>query len=87
MYVLCTSPIQCLLVKPTHKHGVSFSCLPDTLVPILPIEMEEEVAGISDLPFYRHQVPVTLSFVIMNYKCRGSTFLSLGIAFSSAARS
>ena len=67
----------CLLIQPTQEHSLSFSGLPDTLVSILPIEIEGELADISDLPFYRHQVPVTLGFAISNYKCQGSTFQSL----------
>jgi hypothetical protein len=74
---LCTSPLLCLLVRPTHQHNLSFSNLPETLVPILQIEMTGEIAEMGDLPFRRHQVPVTLGFAITDYKCQGSTFINL----------
>jgi hypothetical protein len=47
LYVLCTSPLLCLLVRPTHKHNLSFSNLPETLVPIVPIEMTGEISEMS----------------------------------------
>lgn len=77
LYVLCTAPLICLLVRPTHGHGISLSGVPDTLVPILPSEMEGEIADMGRLPFYRHQVPVTLGFAVTDYKCQGSTFENL----------
>lgn len=77
LYVLCTSPLLCLLVRPTHEHNLSFSNLPETLVPILPTEMAGEISEMSDLPFRRHQVPLTLGFAITDYKCQGSTFVNL----------
>jgi hypothetical protein len=77
LYVLCTSPLLCLLVSPTHKHDLLFSNLPETLVPILPIEMTGEISEMSNLPFRRHQVPLTLGFAITDYKCQGSTFVNL----------
>lgn len=66
-----------MLVLPTHEHTLSFSGLPDKLVPVLPVEMRGQLAAVSDLPFYRHQVPLTLGFALTDYKCQGSTFLSL----------
>jgi hypothetical protein len=39
--------------------------------------MAGEIAEMSDLPFRRHQVPVTLGFAMTDYKCQGSTFTSL----------
>jgi hypothetical protein len=77
LYILCTSPLLCLLVRPTHDHNLSFSNLPVGLVPILPIEMTGEISEISNLPFHRHQVPLTLGFAITDYKCQGSTFVNL----------
>ena len=62
---------------PYPQHNLSFSNLPETLVPILPIEMTGEIPEMSDLPFRRHQVPVTLGFAITDYKCQGSTFTNL----------
>ncbi|KAH6668288.1 hypothetical protein B0J14DRAFT_547600 [Halenospora varia] len=58
-------------------HNLSFSDLPETLVPILPIDMTGEISEMSDLPFRRHQVPLTLGFAITDYKCQGSTFDNL----------
>ena len=55
-------------------------------MPILPTKMEGEVADISDIPFYRHQVPVTLGFAITDYKCQGSTFQSLILDLRFAAQ-
>jgi hypothetical protein len=54
LYVLYTSPLLCLLVRPTHEHNLSFSNLPETLVPIIPIKITGEIAEISNLPFRRH---------------------------------
>ncbi len=39
--------------------------------------MAGEISELSDLPFRRRQVPVTLGFAITDYKCQGSTFLNL----------
>lgn len=69
LYTLCTSPLSCLLVRPTHNHNLSFSSLPETLVPILPIEMTGTIPEMSNLPFRRYQIPVTLGFAITDYKC------------------
>jgi hypothetical protein len=77
LYVLCTTPLICLLVRPPHDHKISLSGVPDSLVPILPLEMEGELADMGGLPFHRRQVPVTLGFAVTDYKCQGSTFQSL----------
>jgi hypothetical protein len=76
-YILCTALLLCVLVRPTHDHTLSFSGLPDTLVPIFPVQMRGEIPSMSGLPFNRHQVPLTLGFAITDYKCQGSTFTSL----------
>jgi hypothetical protein len=39
--------------------------------------MTGEIAEMSNLPFRRYQVPVTLGFAITDYKCQGCTFNSL----------
>ena len=52
IYILYTSPLLCLLVYPIYEHGLSFSRLPDKLIPILPTKMEGEVANILDILFY-----------------------------------
>ena len=39
--------------------------------------MKGEISKMSNLPFRRHQVPVTLGFAITDYKCQGSTFSDL----------
>jgi hypothetical protein len=39
--------------------------------------MTGEIAEMLNLPFRRHQVPVTLGFAITDYKCQGSTFINL----------
>jgi len=77
LYVLCTSPLLCLLVRPTHQQNLSFSNLPKTLVPILPTEMTGEIAEMPGLLFRRHQVLLTLGFAITDYKCQGSIFINL----------
>ncbi|KAH6719516.1 hypothetical protein BKA61DRAFT_653041 [Leptodontidium sp. MPI-SDFR-AT-0119] len=77
LYVLCTSPLLCLLVRPTHKHDLSFPSIPSTLVPILLIEMTGEISELSNLAFRRYQVPMTLGFAFTDYKCQGCTFNSL----------
>jgi len=76
-YILCTAPLLCVLVRPTHDHTLSFSGLPDALVPIFPVQMRGEIPSMSELPFNQHQVPLTLGFAITDYKCQGSTFTSL----------
>jgi hypothetical protein len=53
-YVLCTAPLLCVLVRPTHHHTLSFSGLPDALVPIFPVQMRGEIPGMSGLPFNRY---------------------------------
>jgi hypothetical protein len=77
-YILCTAPpLLCVLVRPTHDHTLSFSGLPDALVPIFPMQIRGEIPSMSGLPFNRHQVSLTLGFAITDYKCQGSTFGSL----------
>jgi hypothetical protein len=39
--------------------------------------MTGEISEMSNLPFRRHQVPLTLGFAITDYKCQGSTFVNL----------
>lgn len=76
-YVLCTAPLLCVLVRPAHDHTLSFSGLLDAFVPIFPVQMRGEIPSMSGIPFYRHQVPLTLGFAVIDYKCQGSTFSSL----------
>jgi hypothetical protein len=53
--------------------------MPDTLDPILPVEMAEEISEMSNLPCRWHQFPLTLEFAITNYKYQGSTLTNLNI--------
>lgn len=76
-FVLCTVPPQCVLVRPTHDHNLSFSDVPDGLVPVFPLQMRGQIPNIPGLSFYRHQVPLTLGFAFTDYKSQGSTFVSL----------
>jgi hypothetical protein len=76
-FVLCTVPLQCVLVRPTHDHNLSFSNVPDGLVPVFPVQMRGQIPSIPGLSFYRHQVPLTLGFAFTDYKSQGSTFVSL----------
>jgi hypothetical protein len=76
-YILCTVPLLCVLVRPAHDHTLSFTGLPDKLIPVFPIQMRGEIPSMPGLPFNRHQVPLTLAFAITDYKCQGGTFLSL----------
>lgn len=39
--------------------------------------MAGEISEMANLPFHRHQVPLTLGFAITDYKCQGSTFTNL----------
>jgi hypothetical protein len=76
-YILCTAPLLCVLVRPSHDHTLSFTGLPDKLVPIFPLQMRGEIPSMSKLPFNRYQVPLTLGFAMTDYKCQGGTFSSL----------
>jgi hypothetical protein len=76
-FVLCTVPLRCVLVRPTHDHNLSFSDIPDGLVPIFPVQMKGQIPSMPGLSFYRHQVPLTLGFAFTDYKSQGSTFVSL----------
>jgi hypothetical protein len=76
-FVLCTVPLQCVLVRPAHDHNLSFSNVPDGLVPVFPVQMRGQIPSILGLSFYRHQVPLTLGFAFTDYKSQGSTFISL----------
>jgi len=73
-FVLCTAPLMCVLVRPAHDHSLSFSNVPDGLVPIFPVQMSGQIPNIPGLSFYRHQVPQTLGFAFTDYKSQGSTF-------------
>jgi hypothetical protein len=39
--------------------------------------MTGEIPEMSNLPFRRYQIPITLGFAITDYKCQGSTFDNL----------
>jgi hypothetical protein len=39
--------------------------------------MMGQISEMSNIPFRRHQVPITLGFAITDYKCQGSTFDNL----------
>jgi hypothetical protein len=56
-FVLCTVPLKCVLVRPAHDHNLSFSNVPDGLVPVFPVQMKGEIPSMPGLSFYRHQVP------------------------------
>lgn len=76
-FVLCTAPLIYILVRPAHDHNLSFSNVPDGLVPVFPVQMSGQIPNMPGLLFYRHQVPLTLGFAFTNYKSQGSTFNSL----------
>ena len=76
-FVLCTAPLMCVLVRPAHDHNLSFSNVPDGLVPVFPVQMSGQIPNIPGLSFYRHQVPLTLGFAFTDYKSQGSTFARL----------
>ena len=76
-FILYTAPLLCVLVRPTHDHNLSFSNIPDGLVPLFHVQMRGQIPSIPGLSFYRHQVPLTLGFAFTDYKSQGSTFISL----------
>ena len=76
-FILCTAPLLCVLVRPTHQHSLSFSNIPSGLVPVFPVQIRGQIPTMPGLSFYRHQVPLTLSFAFTDYKSQGSTFKSL----------
>lgn len=53
-FVLCTAPLICVLVRPAHDHNLSFSNVPDGLVPVFPVQMSGQILNILGLSFYRH---------------------------------
>jgi hypothetical protein len=53
-YILCTALLLCVLVRPTYNYTLSFSGLPDALVPIFPVQMRGEIPSMLGLPFNRH---------------------------------
>jgi hypothetical protein len=76
-FVLYTTPLMCVLVRPAHDHNLSFSNVPIGLVPVFPVQMSGQIPDIPGLSFYRHQVPLTLGFAFTDYKSQGSTFARL----------
>jgi hypothetical protein len=62
------------LVRPANDHSISFSNVPDSLVPIFPVLMSGQIPNTPGLSFYQHQVPLTLGFAFTDYKSQGSTF-------------
>jgi hypothetical protein len=36
-FVLCTVPLLCVLIRPAHDYNLSFSNVPDGLVPVFPV--------------------------------------------------
>jgi hypothetical protein len=83
-FVLCTVPLMCVLVRPAHDHNLLFSNIPDSLVPVFPIQIRGQIPSMPGLFFYRHQIPLTLRFAFTDYKSQGSTFdrLILDLLFS-----
>ena len=77
LFILCTVPLLCALIRPAHDHNLSFSNAPDGLVPVFLIQMRGQIPSMPGLFFYRHQVPLTLGFAFTDYKSQGSTFTSL----------
>jgi hypothetical protein len=67
-FVLYTVPLRYVLIRPTHDHNLSFSDIPDSLVPIFPVQMKGQLPSMPGLSFYRHQVPLTLGFAFTDYK-------------------
>ena len=84
-FVLCTVPLRCVVVRPTHAHNLSFSDIPDGIVPVFPVQMSGQIPNIPGLSFYRHQVPLTLGFAFTDYKSQGSTFDKLILDQRSSA--
>jgi hypothetical protein len=76
-FVLCTVPLLCVLIRPSHDHSLSFSNVPEGLVPVFLVQMRGHIPKILGLLFYRHQVPLTLGFAFTDYRSQVSTFSSL----------
>jgi hypothetical protein len=55
-FILYTVHLLCVLVRPAHGHNLSFSNIPDSLLPVFPLQMRGQIPGMPDLSFYRHQV-------------------------------
>jgi hypothetical protein len=63
-----------ILVRPAHDYSLSFSNVPDSLVPIFPVQISGQILNILGLSFYRYQVPLTPGFAFTDYKSQGGTF-------------
>ena len=51
-FILCTVPLLCVLVRPAHDHNLSFSDIPDGLVPVFPVQMRGQIPNMPGLLFY-----------------------------------
>ena len=69
LYILCTKPPACVLIKP-HKPKLSkFEDLDDTIMPVFPLEKSITLKGYS---IQRKQVPIYFAFSLTDYKVQGS---------------
>jgi hypothetical protein len=70
LYILCTKPPACVLVKLNRSKSSKFKDLETTVMPVFPLEKSISIKGYS---VRRRQVPMCPAFSLTDYKVQGST--------------
>lgn len=70
LYILCTKPPVCVLIKPRRLRQSEFEGLEAAVMPVFPLEKSITLKGYS---VRRRQVPMCPAFCLTDYKIQGST--------------
>jgi hypothetical protein len=73
LYILCTKPPACVLVKPHKSRQSEFEGLEAAVMPVFPLAKSITLKGYS---VRRRQVPMCPAFCLTDYKVQGSTLAS-----------
>lgn len=73
LYILCTKPPACVLVKQQRLNPSQFKGLEAAVMPVFPLEKSITLKGYS---VRRKQVPMCPAFCLTDYKVQGSTLPS-----------
>jgi hypothetical protein len=53
LFALCTVPLRCLLARPRDDHNLLCSDVPDSLIPVSPVQMKGQIPTMQGLSLYR----------------------------------
>ena len=70
LYILCTKPPVCVLIKLHRSKPSKFKDLDENVMPVFPLEKSIILKGYA---IRRKQVPICPAFSLIDYKVQGST--------------